>query len=347
MNVALVVRRLGTHGGTERFGVGLARRLVAAGHAVTCLCERVETPVPGVRVEPVRVAGRGRIARSLAFARAPRRIRGADLVVGLARAVGCDLLRAGGGCHEAWMPHVRWSLAEEVEREVDRRAVRSARVVVANSAMAAEQLHRHYGLPRHRLRVIRNGVDLDRFRPRPAARRPVPTVAFLGSGWRRKGLDTALRAIRGLPGVHLLVLGTDAHPARFRRMAERLGIAHRTHFLGAVPRPEDVLPEAWAAVLPTRYDSAANAVLEALACGLPAVTTARDGAAEVVPEPWMVVPDPESVEAVREALARALHEAAGGALGETCRGAAERWPAAATHDRVVRLVEALAGEGEA
>ena len=72
MNVALVVRRLGTHGGTERFGTGLARRLVAAGHEVTCLCERVETPVPGVRVAPVRVVGRGRIARSLAFARAAR-----------------------------------------------------------------------------------------------------------------------------------------------------------------------------------------------------------------------------------------------------------------------------------
>lgn len=341
MKVALVVKRLSTHGGTERFVSGLSAFLAEQGHRVEVWCSGVDAGAPrvaGVEVRDLPVSGRGRILKMLALDRASRKIRrdDYDVVMGFVRAGASDVYRAGGGCHEAWMQHRGWQLADEVERELDRRAVLAARRVVVNSRMAADDLVRFYGLPVERIRLVRNGVDLQRFRPRPEATLglPDPTIAFLGSGFQRKGLDIAIGAVARLPGVHLAVLGTDRYEARYRRQAARLGVADRVHFMGAVDLPEEVLPAARALVLPTRYDPSANACLEALACGVPVVTSAANGAAEVLPEPWMTVRDPEDVQGFADALEQALRTSG---LGEACTEVARTWPAEGAYARMAAL----------
>lgn len=352
MKLALVVKRLSTHGGTERFVSGLAAWLAGRGHQVDAWCVGVDTPVEGVEVRSLGWAGRGRLGRLVAFDRAARRIpaQDYDLVIGFARGGAPELFRAGGGCHEAWMRAGSWTVADELERAIDRRVVHSAHRVVVNSQLAARDLVAHYGVPAHRIRLIRNGVDLARFRPRPGAAPlgSVPTVVFVGSGFARKGLETAIRAVARLDGVRLLVLGTDPRPGRYRRLAARVGMANRFDLLGRCDRPEEILPGAAALVLPTRYDSFANACLEAMACGVPVVTSQANGAAEVLPEPWMVVSDPEDADAFAASLARALREPG---LGSACRDAAEAWPAAQAFERieelVVEMVQARAKREEA
>lgn len=347
MRVALLVRRLSTHGGTERFVCGLSRWLAAAGHDPHVWCTGADAggAGEGVTVHHLRAGGRGHTLKLLSLDRASRRIPydDYDIVLGFVRAGRSDLYRAGGGCHEAWMAERPWRLADEVERELDRRVVLGARRVVVNSRMAADDLLRLYGLPAERVRLVRNGVDLRRFRPDTAATLPVPGPAFvfLGSGFARKGLDTAIRALARVPGAHLAVLGTDAHEARFRRFARRAGVADRVHFLGAVDAPEEVLPAARGLVLPTRYDPSANACLEALACGIPAITSGRNGACEVLPEPWMRVADPADVEGFTAAMERALHTPG---LAVVCRSAAEEWPAQRAFARMAALAEELALE---
>ncbi len=338
MRIALVHREFSERGGCERFGIGLARWLCARGHQVTLACLRAEGAPLEATLLHLPAGGRGRIWKMLSLWRAARVVDRAafDAVISLGRTPGADVYRAGGGCHRAWVASRGWSLADAVEVAVDARVVRGASRVVANSQMAADELVRWYGLDRGRLTVIHNGVDLGRFRPEPRGRLPGqgPTAVFLGSGFQRKGLATALGAIRRIPGLHLAVLGSDPRPARWARLARELGVDARVHFLGPVARPEELLPAAAALLLPTRYDPFSNAVLEALACGVPAITSGANGASEVLPAPWMRVADPDDEAGFAHALERALHEPR---LREASRAAAEALPAELAFSRLTEL----------
>ncbi|MDP6931471.1 MAG: glycosyltransferase family 4 protein [Myxococcota bacterium] len=343
MKLALVHRTFSDCGGTERFVRGLSRYLVARGHSVHVWCNRSEQVPDGVEIRHLPAWGRGRILKALVLWWQSRRLpRGEyDVVLGFGRTVGHDLYRAGGGCHRAWMMHRTWSLADWVEERLDRSAVAAARTVVANSRLAEGQLRDLYGVPADSLRVVHNGVDLDRFCPLEAPSGsdglPGEYVAFVGSGFARKGLESAIRVLARLSGPDLVVAGIDRRWRHYQKLAGGLGIGEKVHFLGRVDQVETVLAGARALLLPTRYDPFANVCLEAMACGVPPVTTARNGASEVLPYPWMVVEDPDDVEGLASALERVMQETG---LADTCRSVAERFPARSAFERM----EALAME---
>jgi len=322
--VDLVVRRWSTHGGTERYVHGLARWLVDRGVDTTVWCHEQQLAADGVRVRTHGPGGRGRLGRLLAGVIRAGKVRGAGLKVGFLRAPGFDVLRAGGGAHADSMARLnRWGLADQVERRIDRRALQTAGVVVANSELGRTGILAEAGRRADRTPVVRNGVDLDIFRPLPASQRRADTICFVGHGFARKGLATALRALVHLPAVHLDVVGDDRRMPRYRSLSVTLGVADRVRFLGRVDDPGAVVSHSRALVLPTRYDPSANVVLEALACGVPPVTTHHDGASEVIPMPWLVVDDPDDAVAVAAAVARAMREPG---LPAACREAAEAWP---------------------
>lgn len=340
MRGALVHRAVSERGGCERFGLGFARFLVERQHQVDLWCMSAEGAPPAARVRTLQAGGRGRIWKMLSLWRSAAALprEDYDVIVGLGRTPGHQLYRAGGGCHRAWVEEHGWSVADAVEVQLDQKAVMGARRVVANSRMAGAELQSWYGLPAERLTIIHNGVDLARFRPEPRAALPVPgpALVFLANGFNRKGLDTALRALALLPGLHLAIVGSDPRPSRFQRLAARLGVAERAHFLGPLEGPERWLPSAAALILPTRYDPFANVVLEALACGVPALSSGRNGAAEILPEPWMIVPDPSDAPAFASAVERALQEPG---LRDRCRAAAESHPAESAYARLLHVAE--------
>ena len=324
MRVALVARAMGTHGGTERVLVGFAGWLAARGDDVTVYCERADSTPPGVRVVSLHVRGFGRVTRALSLYRASTAIPIGehDVVLGLGRTTNHHVYRAGGGSHRAWLAaRGGWRPSDVVDRWLDRRAL-DARIVVANSEMAKGDLLGFDGLDASKLRVVWNGVDLERFRPRDHTAGAV--VGFLGTGFHRKGLATAIRAVARIPGARLVVVGRDAHAAQYERLAERERA--RLELVGPRRDPEALLPDFDVLVLPTRYDPFANATLEALAAGVPVVTSARNGAAAILPEPWMVVADPDDDRGFAAALERALHSD-GSALRAACRRRAEDYPA--------------------
>jgi UDP-glucose:(heptosyl)LPS alpha-1,3-glucosyltransferase len=105
----------------------------------------------------------------------------------------------------------------------------------------------------------------------------------VGSGYARKGVPIALRALARLPErARLIVVGRDKDAARYEGLARRAGVRERVVFAGPQEDPRPFLGAADAFVLPTLYDPLSNAVLEALACGLPVVTSRRCGAGELV-----------------------------------------------------------------
>jgi UDP-glucose:(heptosyl)LPS alpha-1,3-glucosyltransferase len=105
----------------------------------------------------------------------------------------------------------------------------------------------------------------------------------VGSAYARKGVGRAIEALSTVPApAHLLVVGRDKHAARYVALARRCGVGARVTIAGAQTDPRPYYGAADAFVLPTLYDALSNAVLEALACGLPVVTSDRCGAGELV-----------------------------------------------------------------
>ena len=304
--MAGVVERLWPgRGGVESAARHLVEELARRNLDVTAVCRVAADPIPaGVRVLRLRVPRSWQPLRLLAFSRAAARAtrNGFDLVHSLARTRHQHVYRAGGGSHAGYMERVytrpalrRLSPRHRAILAVEEAVFRDPRQIIqCNAPRNAAEIAIRYGVPTERLAMIYNGVDVERFQPRPREvyrdklREELglegPVALFVGSGFERKGLD---RAITGLADAGsratLLVAGTG-NTAVYRRLAERLGVAARVRFLGARADVEALHAAADLFVLPTRYDPFANACLEAMASGLPIATTRENGVADLIEE---------------------------------------------------------------
>ncbi len=151
------------------------------------------------------------------------------------------------------------------------------------------------GMDRDRITIHRTGLNADLFRPydRKMCRdqlglpRDVPVLATVGALIPRKGQSFAIEALAQLPGAILVLAGKGEDQNALKSQAERLGVADRVRFLGAVPHGElpVLLNAADVFVLPSSSEGLANAWVEALACGTPVVTTPIPGAQELITDP--------------------------------------------------------------
>ena len=312
MKLALVRQKYTPFGGAERFVERALGALREQGTDVTIIARSWQgEPGPGfLQCNPFYI---GRSWRDAGFARAVQRIIASgrfDLVQSHERIPGCHVYRAGDGVHASWLelrgrargvspwltsafsPWHRYTLAAEAAmfRHPDLRAV------ICNSRMVKDDIAARFGTAADKLHVIYNGVDLEQFHPRLRAEHraavrtalgiteATPIVLFVGSGFERKGIPALLHAFATMQrsDALLLVVGRDRQERSMRALASRLGIETRVRFLGG---QKDVRPFYGAAdcfALPTLYDPMPNAALEALACGLPTVTSTTCGAAELI-----------------------------------------------------------------
>ncbi len=162
------------------------------------------------------------------------------------------------------------------------------RKVVAISERVRQQLKQYYNVPDEQIVTIPNGINLARFNPgnaqsREAVRQSfgvssdVPLVLFVGSQYRLKGLEFALRALAEMKTkAVLLVIGADT-VAPFKRLADELGLSDRVIFAGARSDLPTIYPAADAFVLPTLYETFALVCLEAMASGLPVLAAPVGG----------------------------------------------------------------------
>ena len=315
MRIALLTRRFDSAGGgTERDLIVTANCLRAAGHQVTIFADEIRGATGDWNVR--RVGGRLRFGRALSLMRfawtaapAARRA-GADLVLSFARCVGADVMRSGGGAHASYLraarkwrgalgaTAMRFSPYHQVQMLVERQAFRSPGLkrVIAVSNFVRDDLIREFSLAPEKTLTIYNGVDLDRFRPaadpsqRDAIRQKfvVPAsarvVAFVGNGFARKGLGFLIEAwplVAG--GAFLLVVGSDRQTEKFARRAHALNVGGRMVFTGPQPNVEEIFHAADAFAMPSLFEPFGNVVMEAMASGLPAMTSAFSGVAELIP----------------------------------------------------------------
>lgn len=149
------------------------------------------------------------------------------------------------------------------------------------------------GAPEEKVTVIRNGVDLEQFRPldRVAIRRKMglhgPVIVSVGYLIERKAHDLLVGALPKLPDATLLIAGAGPEESRLRRQAERLGVAGRVRFLGSLPH--DALVEVYNAAdvtaLASSREGFPNVLLESVACGTPVVASRVWGTPELITDP--------------------------------------------------------------
>jgi UDP-glucose:(heptosyl)LPS alpha-1,3-glucosyltransferase len=367
MRIALIIERFDPGGGgVEGVAWNVARGLVEAGEEVHVFARRVAPrpprPAAGgeIRVHRIRASGAWQPLRVIGFSRAVARAapRGSfDVVHSFSRTRHQDVFRAGGGSHADYMERVHAGLGLRARRLSPRNVTLLAiergvfgdpsQMIQCNSEMVRDELVARYALPMDRLVVILNGVDLERFHPsrRQAVGERVresvgggagPVWLLAGNGFRRKGVDTALRALaRGGPADAVLwVAGADPAPP-WRRLADELGVGRRVRFLGPRSDLEDIYAAADALILPTRYDAFANVCLEAAAAGLAVVTSGANGAARWIGEAGLVVDDPEDFTGFAKALDALADPMTREQLGAAARRRAEAlgWP---EHVRALR-----------
>ena len=314
LRLAIIRQRYTPYGGAERFVEAALEALLERGVAISLYTRewpqtRLQLIEP-VLCDPFHI---GRLWRDWSFARAVCRAvtrKAPDLVQSHERLLCCDVYRAGDGVHRSWLDErlrgastLRRSWTERSRYHRDVRAIQRGlfarpllKAVICNSRMVRQDIRDRFGLPDERLPVVYNAVDSEAFSPKLRAHRdsmrqklgvPPDATLFLlvGSGYVRKGVAAALTALSRLPdSAHLLVVGRDKARGRYKRMARRLGVASRVALVGAQDDPKPFYGAADAFVLPTLYDPCPNAALEAMACGLPVVTSTKCGAAELVLE---------------------------------------------------------------
>lgn len=345
MKVALVHRRFGVDGGTERFLEGLARRLSARGHDVDVFAASVDPRFARTRVATFRslfAGGRGAFKHLLLWLAAKLQVRRGryDVVLHLGRTGPLDIYRAGGGCHRTWFDllmaraqtgaqrfALRANFAHRFLLWHERSALTSGGRFVVPSEASRSNLRSSYGDLADGVLVLPNGVDLDRFHPRNRnlffeeerqrlGLRPEELVLlFVGSDATRKGLDTLLRSLAilketsGADDVRLLVIGPGLRQREtFAALAQELGLRDQVTFAPRQQAIERVYPAVDLLVLPTRHDPFANVTLESLACGTPVITTGTNGAIEAVTDRnvCVVIDDPDDASAIASAIADQL-----------------------------------------
>ncbi|MBN1360818.1 MAG: glycosyltransferase family 4 protein [Sedimentisphaerales bacterium] len=288
------------HGGLQRDMLRIALACQARGHAVevyTTGWEGDAPPGPTLHVRrPTALANHTRMRQYHRWVAEQLAQKPADCVVGFNKMPGLDVYYAADGCYQAkalsqksWLYRLmpRYRQYQAFEAAVFARE--SGTHILMLSQIQQSLYVQYYGTPAEQIHFLPPNVARDRIAgpDAPEVRRAFRTemglrdedrlVLQVGSGFRTKGLDRSLRALAGLPDAlrartKLYVAGND-RPGHYVRLARKLGIGDRVEFLG----PRDDVPRlllgADLLVHPAYHENTGTVLLEALAAGLPVITT--------------------------------------------------------------------------
>lgn len=387
MNVALIMERVETwRGGAETSTMQFANHLAGLGCTVTVVTTTNVPSTPSMTIVPIRVNSTLRAAKTRLFARrAARYVRehDFDVVHSITPCPVADVYQPRGGTVPEMLARNRalrcgvvrrgWkrfsqglSLKYRTLARLERRLLtrRPAPWVIAISQYVSDQLRRHYDFDADRVRLVFNGVDPDETPPDERRTHRIEIRRQFGladddllalcvaHNFKLKGVGKMISALSSRftassDHTYVVVVGRD-NPTPFVRLAERLGVADRVFFAGPSQRVQAFFHAADLLVHPTFYDPCSRVVLEAMAAGLPVITTRFNGAAERIAEgrEGYVIDSPHDVDALGDRIIRL-------ADGEHRRACARRAPEAVREitmkkhaTDVLRLYEDIVSNGE-
>jgi UDP-glucose:(heptosyl)LPS alpha-1,3-glucosyltransferase len=339
-------------GGAERYLVDLCTRMAGEGYEVHVYAEQWDVEDSRIFFHSVKTIPFPKSLRLLSFAiRATKEMEkeNYNITFGVGNTLKADILQPHGGVHWAWFWRslrayenpILWMIKflgrifspkQWVSGWVENAPYQAKRLraIIAISDMVKQDMMRWYRIPEERIHVVYNGVDIERFHPRNRRFREEIrrkhgigdefVVLFVSNNFRMKGLAFLIRALAEIkkensPPLKLLVLGRDRQDS-YLGLARDMGIFEEVTFAGSTHEPEKYYGASDLLVHPTFYDACSLTVLEALASGLPVITTHFNGASGIIiqGQEGFVISDPRDGQALgkkisfflnREKLARA------------------------------------------
>lgn len=313
-------------GGAERATALLLAGLQARGHRVLLLCN--DSVVArrageiGVPTEILPLGGDGMLPHAFRLAHRLRTLRPDAFIIGTYK----KLFLAALGARMARVPRVvaRVGLETDTPRSAKYRFAlpRWVDAVAVNARRMRPAFADLPGFGPDRVVVIHNGVDVPvRTQPPGAVRAALgispgaPTVGAVARLATQKRLDRLLRAAAQLPDAHCILAGDGEERAGLEALAAELGITRRTHFLGHRTDTGDVLDAIDVFVVSSDREGLSNSMLEALAAGVPVISTPVSGADDALEPLADGTPPGEIVgfgeDEIASALRRLLADAAG------------------------------------
>jgi UDP-glucose:(heptosyl)LPS alpha-1,3-glucosyltransferase len=384
MKIGIQIERfIPTAGGAEAYTFELTRRLVGKGHEVHIFTRSWTMPPPGVQMHAVPVKGLFRWSQELSFARNADALATAgnlDVILSMGKTFAMDVLQPHGGTIRRSQQQNLALIASPFRRSLKmlfnrispkhgmarRREDRQYRRrppphMVAISQMVAHDMRRFYGVPDDHLHLVYNGVDNERFSPQvrallgPKARKDLGigndqrVFALVAHNFKLKGVRQLIHATAILKetGRDFRILIVGKGKARsYQAQARRLGCAETIIFTGPVEQIENIYAVADVYVHPTWYDPCSLVVLEALASGLPVITTRFNGAGEIIThgQEGFLVDTPGDVERLAELMNRLLDDDLVHTMGHQARVLAEQYSWERNIAEMMKVLELAAVE---
>ena len=378
MKVGLVLEQFDLRrGGAEQWTRQFAVQLLARGHEVHVVAERFSEEVQALPIVTHRLP---RVRSRLAFAEAAQaklRSLRPEVIHDMGSGWYCDVFHPHGGSWASvserklllqprWMRPLKQKVDRLLPRQrgyqalMSRQYADNGQVLVALSRAVADDFRCFHKVANERIRMVYNGVDTDRFSPANRAVYRAGIRGRLGVGdqtvlclivthnFRLKGVPTLLRAIARLHArdapVHLIVVG-GKRVGGYVRAAERLGIGDVVTFVGRVDDPVPYYAAADLYAHPTFYDPCSLVVLEALASGLPVVTSSYDGAGELIGQgtEGFVVSDPADTRELVGRLEILLEQAVRQRMGRAARQLALKHTLRRNVDEILAVYDEAVG----
>jgi UDP-glucose:(heptosyl)LPS alpha-1,3-glucosyltransferase len=331
VKIAIIRKKYVFHGGSEGFSRELIARLAGEGNEVHIFAlqwESSHTP-SNVTFHKVPAVSFNSFLRDLSFALSAYRLlrkESFDIIQSHDKTLFQHIYRAGDGCHIEWLQK-RWKRAGLQGKlsialnpyhwlilSLERMILRGHRFkkVIAISHLVRKNIIEHYGVQENDIEVIYNGVDLvkfhpanrERYRKEIRSRYSLPDDAFIllfvGSGFERKGLEFLIKAMELVPyPLTALIVGRGSEK-KYSQLIKKQQVI----FCGPQPEIEKYYAASDIFTFPVIYEPFGNVQLEALASGLPVITTKLSGAAEIIQEGvhGFVVPRPEDYASIAEKI---------------------------------------------
>ncbi len=370
-------------GGAEVYVADLARLMCARGHQVSVLTTTSSVlPAENLQIRLISTPRRPRFLHALAYAfRTRRAVRAEkfDVVHAFERSLGMNIVQPLGGSYAASLEgnlrslRGRWGRAAKklsyllsprrwAYFAVEKRQLREAGLVIAISAMVKSDLVRFNRVDPRRIRIVRNGVDLNKFNPanrdrfRAKVRKEIGVgpddfvLLFVAHNFRLKGLSPLIRLMKLLKEqkpdtrFRLAVLG-NGRRTKFAACARRHGVESEVLFLGGRPFTEAYYAAADICVHPSYYDPSALVVLEAMASGLPVITTVFCGASEAIEHgvSGFVIDNPDDEEKLAGPVLELLDPQLRERIGTAARACAESYPYARNQMEILEIYNEYLG----
>jgi UDP-glucose:(heptosyl)LPS alpha-1,3-glucosyltransferase len=304
---------------------------------------------------------------------------GFDIVQVVGRALGMNVFNPHCGVEKAWLkqdilsvscPFYRFlkritrflSLRQNFILWLDRKQYTGKGVsrIIAISDMIKNDIIKYHDIDPQKIKVVYNGVDLQRFTPdnrskyRKVIRKKLSlgeefVILYISNNFRLKGLLTLIKALGELKksrnDLKALIIGRG-RDSSYRKIAKKLNCLENLMFLGHVNDIEAYYAASDIYVHPTFYDSCSLVVTESLASGLPVITTKYDGASGVIDNgiDGFVMGDPMDYEALAEKISLFFDDEFREKASIAAREKAEKYPAEKNCEEIIEIYNEVVAE---